>query len=73
MQQSAKFSGLSALSEKERGEESRYIHAEEAKRQAQLKAKLEAILAQSDESGQKSDIINIIGALNFISDLNFIL
>ena len=51
------------LVEKERGEEARYIHKEEAIRAAQLKAEFEKILALDNTHEQKLELIELLGQL----------
>ena len=47
----------SLIEGKEKAEESRYIRAQEEARKAELRANLEKVLAMSDESEEKQNII----------------
>lgn len=49
------------LLEKEKGEEARFIRAEEQRTAADLKAKLDQILALDNNDQQKVDLVGMIG------------
>ena len=50
------------LSDRERGDEARYFRQQEAARQAELKAQLEKILADSNHE-QNDELLEILGNL----------
>jgi hypothetical protein len=49
------------LVEREKGEEARYIRQQEEARKAEIRAKLEKVLAMEEGSAEKQEIIDQLG------------
>jgi hypothetical protein len=52
---------MSTLVEREKGEEARYIRQQEEARKAEIRAKLEKVLAMEEGSAEKQEIIDQLG------------
>ena len=52
---------MSTLVEREKGEEARYIRQREEARKAEIRAKLEKVLAMEEGSAEKQEIIDQLG------------
>ena len=57
---------MSTLVEREKGEEARYIRQQEEARKAEIRAKLEKVLAMEEGSAEKQEIIDQLGAFFFL-------
>ena len=53
---------MSTLVEREKGEEARFIRQHEEARKAEIRAKLEKVLAMEEGSAEKQEIIEQLGA-----------
>jgi hypothetical protein len=63
---------FSTFSDREQGEEARYIRKVEADRQAAMRAKMESILALEDSHEDKKDLLELLGFLSLFESLSFL-
>jgi hypothetical protein len=61
--QFVRFSSI--IVEKEKGDEARYFRNQEVDRQKTVRANMERILAQDDESEEKKELMTKLGNMNF--------
>ena len=59
---------MSTFNEREKGAEAKFIREQEAKRAAELRAKMEKILALEDGHSDKAELVAILGNIFVILD-----
>lgn len=52
---------FSSLEKKEKGDEARYFAQEDARKLAEMRAKVDTILAQDDSSEEKTELLGLLG------------